>query len=181
MRIGVIITNNSEDIETVVPIDLWRRAQIQIDTISITNDLKINLANSITIIANYLLNDVDLNKYDGFYFPGGKGVFTINYEDCKKLIDHIKNNIDHLIILAICAAPGKLADLGILTNEKATGYPQTCDGIKNFINQKIVYDKNFLTADGPGTTIEFALAAIKYFINETKYQQIANEILYGKK
>lgn len=69
-------------------------------------------------------------------------------------------------IAAICAAPALvLGPLGILKDEEATGYPFLKDDfIKRggrYSESSVVVGDRLITSQGPGTTLDFALALVR--------------------
>ncbi|MCF0237229.1 MAG: DJ-1/PfpI family protein [Sphaerochaetaceae bacterium] len=74
-------------------------------------------------------------------------------------------------------------EIGMLNNAKATCYPGYEKSFKkNYIKDRsVVVDKNFITADGPASAIEFALTAVAHLGSRTKAEETAKEILYKGK
>jgi 4-methyl-5(b-hydroxyethyl)-thiazole monophosphate biosynthesis len=112
MKIAVLVAPGSEDIETIVPIDLWRRAEISVTVISILPNKEIILSNNTRIITNTTLADEKLEEYDAFFLPGGAGIKYLDDEHASKFITYAKTNSknDKIMFFAICAATSKLAE-----------------------------------------------------------------------
>ena len=73
VRVAVIVANKSEDIETIVPVDIWRRAGIIVKLISIEKKKSLILSNGMKISCDDILAKENLSKYNAIYLPGGLG------------------------------------------------------------------------------------------------------------
>ena len=72
----IILVDNFEDVEALCTIDILRRSDIVIDTVSLDKK-EITTQSNNKIMVQYLLNEVDVNSYDFLVLPGGKAVFNI--------------------------------------------------------------------------------------------------------
>lgn len=180
LRIAIVVANKIEEMELIVPADLWRRAGIDVQIISVEKKKNIILQNGIKISCDDILAKENLTKYNAIYLPGGKGAEEYKLENCQKLITHLEKVVSNqsLYILSICSAPAILADLGLLANVKATCYPGYEDRIKNYVDADVVCDKNFITARGPAQAIEFALTVIEKLLSKDVAKEMAKKILY---
>lgn len=177
MKIAIIVTNNTEDIEAIVPYDVWQRAGLNPQYISVLNSTTIKCANQTTIVANNILDKTNLNEFDGIYFPGGMGVYTINNAN---LLNFVKSNFNKKIILSLCAATDHLVKKKLIPLDyKATGYPGTTDSFKNqYVDNDIVEDRNFISGQGPGCAFKLAFALVKKILGPAKAQQLAKSMIY---
>jgi putative intracellular protease/amidase len=107
INIAIFVAPNSEDIETIVPIDLLRQAKLNIKVISLDKSKTLKLANGTQIICDSLINNEVLTKYNVFVFPGGSGILQVNN---KKLSDFCYANANNkkYLFCANCVAPTKL-------------------------------------------------------------------------
>lgn len=178
--IAVIVANKCEEMEVIVPIDIWRRAGISVQVISIEKKKSLILQNGVHISCDDILAKENLSKYSAIYLPGGKGCYDfLDPAKCSKLIAFLKKIANTKTnIFACCAAPSVLAQLGIIDNVKVTCYPGCQAGIKHLSNDDIVIDKNFITAKASGPTIDFALTIVKKLISPAKAKEIAKQICY---
>ena len=82
-------------------------------------------------------------------------------------------------ILANCAAPAVvLNQLGLIDKVKVTCYPGYEKQVKNYVNQDVVVDKNYITSRAAGCSIDFALTVVKKLISPAKAKEVAKEICY---
>ena len=164
MKIAVIFANGTEEIEGITPVDVLRRADVTCDIVSVSGEPV--GSHGISIKADLLSNQLDMNNYDGIVIPGGMpgAVNIANDEHVKKAL--IKANKEEKMIASICASPAVvLAPLGILNGRKATCFPASdfVDELgKSYTGKNVEIDGHVITANGPKSAMEFALEICKY-------------------
>jgi len=175
MRLIVPLAEGFEEIEAISIIDVLRRANIKVDVVGVEDEI-VSGRNEVKILCDKIISDVKPEDYDGIVLPGGNPGYK-NLESNQQVINIIKalNNKGKLVA-AICASPTILEKIGILEDKKATCNPGMKDKIKNFVDEKVVVDKNVITSQGPGTAIEFALEIVR-FINPNVYDQLKKDLL----
>jgi 4-methyl-5(b-hydroxyethyl)-thiazole monophosphate biosynthesis len=175
MRLIVPLAEGFEEIEAITVIDVLRRANIKVDVVGIEDEIVAG-RNGVKILCDKIITDVKPDDYDGIVLPGGNPGYK-NLENSQHVINFIKayNNRGKLIA-AICASPTILEKIGVLEGKKATCYPTMKDKLKNYVDEKVVVDKNVITSQGPGTAIEFALEIVRFF-NPSVYDQLKKDLL----
>ena len=177
----IILTDCFEDVEALCTIDILRRSNIQIDTVSLDNKNVITQSNN-KIETQYLLNELDIDDYDFLVLPGGKAVFNVLDKDLRidVLIDDFYQK--GKLICAICAAPRLIAKRGYFNNLKFTIFPGCLDGevLGKKLTKGVVVEKQFITAKSMYYTSEFALQIIKK-LQGSKQMQIIKKQIQGKK
>ena len=175
MRLIVPLAEGFEEIEAVAIIDVLRRANIKVDVVGIDDEI-VSGRNGIKILCDKIITDVRPEDYDGIVLPGGNPGYK-NLENNQQVINFIKAFENRgKLIAAICASPTILEKIGVLEGKKATCYPTMKDKIKNFVDERVVVDKNIITSQGPGTAIEFALEIVRFF-NPSAYEQLKKDLL----
>ena len=156
----VLLANGFEELEALTPVDVLRRNNIDVRTVSITNEKLITGTHGIQVATDLIASDVPLTDIDMLILPGGMpGVKNLDASPITKIfIDATLKNGGHLA--AICAAPIIFGKHGMLTNIKATCFP----GFECEMFNAILSDKNVVT-DGVFTTAKDYLAAVP-FANE---------------
>ena len=179
MKILELLADGNETIELLTVVDYLRRAEIEIDMVSTTGDINLITSHGIKYQADYLLEDINPDDYDGVYIPGGtKGAESLR--DNEKVIEIIKNfNKEGKLIAAICAGPIVLDRAGILADKKATSFPTIKEDLKNvgeYIDDEIVVtDGNITTSRGAAVTNYLALRLIEII----KGSVAKEEVKYG--
>lgn len=155
----VFLADGFEDIEALAPIDILRRANVDVRTVSVTGAQVVS-AHKVTFIPDISVNEISLDgNVDMIVLPGGMPG-TLNLEADGK----VQQTIDFCaangkFIAAICAAPSILGHKGLLKGRNATCFP----GFeKDLVGAKtsgdfVCVDGNFITAKGAGVCIEFGL------------------------
>jgi protein deglycase len=169
-----------EEIEAVTIIDILRRAQMNIFSVSLSGDLLVTGAHEITFQADLLYPEVEIQKAAMLILPGGMpGTDNLNaHGGLKKAItDHFESGKP---IAAICAAPLILGQLGLLKGLKATCYPGYENQLTGAIlsDQSIVEDGLLITGNGPGAAARFAFQIIRTYKNAELAEQLSNGMMY---
>ena len=156
----VFLADGFEEIEALGTVDILRRSELDVKTVSITDSHEVCGAHKIKVLADIKLNDIDESNLDAIVLPGGLPGAD-NLENCKLVTDLcIRASGEGKILAAICAAPKVFGVLGLLDGVKATcyhGFEARLFSAK-LSRKRVVCDKNFITAKGAGVTHEFAQA-----------------------
>lgn len=179
-KIGIFMANGCEEIEGLTVVDIVRRAGIEIETISITDENKVTSSHKITFETDTTKDKADFASYDGIVLPGGMpGTTNLGADETvNKVIREFAQ--DGKLVCAVCAAPSVLGLAGILDGKKATCYPGYEDKLigATFTEEKVVVDGNVITSRGLGTTIPFALEIVRYFSGDEVADTIAQKIIW---
>ena len=155
----LFLDNGFEEIEALTTIDLLRRANIAVTTVSITSNPLVLGAHNIAVEADGLIERIDFSDAEMLILPGGQ----TKLGECSALRDLlIEHNKADKLIAAICAAPAVLGKLGILKDKQATCYPGFQDALgESYVGGLVVESKNVITAKGPGLSSDFAFCIIE--------------------
>ena len=162
--VNVYLAEGFEEVEAISVIDMLRRAEIQVTTISIDKKL-VKGAHNIIVEADMVLGQE--NESDMIFLPGGMPGVT-NLFKCEALKDIVvKQNSEGKFIAAICAAPMILGQLGLLEGKNAVSYPGFEKYLKggNVLFDNVCRDGNIITSRGAGTALEFSYELIKILKN----------------
>ena len=169
-----------EIVEATLPIDIMRRAGIDVQTVSITPFNEVEASNGVVIVADLLLEDTNLLDGDMIYLPGGMPGAT-NLSDCDPLNDYIMEyNAEGKWLAAICAAPLVFGRLGLLKGKNATCYPGFEPELKGAtpLKQTVVRDKNIITGCGPGAGFAIGHQIVSVLINENTADTILKQMMF---
>lgn len=178
-KVNIFLQDKFETIEALAVADVLRRAEINVETISLEESLQVKSAQGITVLADRMYEGYDFSQTDLYFLPGGPG--TISYMDKQEFLELIKRSYsDGKWIAAICAAPSILGNLGILEGKKATCFP----GFEKYmrgaqiVDEKVVKDNNVITSRGMGTSIDLGLELVKVLISSDKAIEIGKSAQY---
>jgi 4-methyl-5(b-hydroxyethyl)-thiazole monophosphate biosynthesis len=157
-----------EETEAVTIIDVLRRANLNVTTVSITGSLKVTGAHNIAIEADQLYDEADYPHASMIVLPGGMPG-TTNLLNHSGLTGQLKLfNGENRYIAAICAAPMILGSLGFLEGKNAVCYP----GFESKLTGATVLfspfavDGNLITGRGVGTALDFSLEIVRILKGE---------------
>lgn len=182
-KVYIFLADGYEEIEGLTVVDLLRRANIDIQMVSITGDLLVTGSHQITSKADLLFEQSDYSDADMLVLPGGM-------PGTRNLLEHV--GLDSLLrkfhsegkrLSAICAAPSILGSKGILQDKNAISYPgfeKELIGAK-VVDEAVVIDGNVITSKGLGTAIDFSLAIIECLAGKAEAVNIAKAIQFEHK
>lgn len=176
----VFLANGFEEIEALVFTDILRRADIEVNTVSVNDDNIVKGSHGISVVADINVTDVITDLIDAVVLPGGIPG-TLNLQACdkvNKLIDYAVKN--EKFVGAICAAPLILGERELLKNKKATCYPGFEERLIGACatGERVVKDGIFITSKGAGTVQDFAHCFIKIFKGEEVADNVISSMQY---
>lgn len=163
MLVYLHLAEGFEEIEAISVVDVLRRADIEVMTVSITGRKEVTGAHKITVEADLLFEEADYESAEMIILPGGMPG-TINLEKHEglkeKILQYHKNG---KWLAAICAAPSIFGKLGILEGKMATSYPGFEKDLKGAecSEEPVVAAEKIITSRGPGTALSFGLELVK--------------------
>lgn len=176
----IFLANGFEEVEALTVVDLFRRAGMEIATVSIEAEKIVESSHRVRVEADFLLPEVKGTMADVLILPGGMPG-TTNLQECEALMEMILGlHASGAYIAAICAAPSVLAGLGLLDGKKATSYPSFEDKLSmaDYQYDSVVVDGQIITSRGMGTAIEFGLKLIELLEGSQKAGEVAKSIVY---
>lgn len=180
-KVALFIENGSEELELIAPLDVMRRANLEVDLISANNEDFITSSHNVKIIADKKINEVNnILDYDAIVIPGGMPGSTL-LRDNKKIIEFYQTMYNSgKLVAAICAAPIVLSAAGITDDKEVTSYPGFDKEInnKNYNSDKaVVIDKNVITAQGPAVAILFGYEIVNYLLQDNTAEDVKQAML----
>ncbi len=176
----VFLADGFEEIEALSVVDILRRGEIGVKTVSITDNKTVMGAHSIPVIADIYFSEIS-DDIELIVLPGGMPG-TTNLLKCDNLCTLISDeNKKGTLISAICAAPMILGNLGILKGKTATCYPsfeKYLDGA-TIGDKSVCIDGNIITSRGPGTASEFAFAITEVLKGKETKDKLCGDMLYA--
>lgn len=172
----VLLANGFEEIEALAPVDLLRRAGLDVKTVGVSGSF-VEGAHGIRVECDALPDDIDLKRVTMAIFPGGMpGATNLDASPfTDEVIKAVTENGGHLA--AICAAPLVFGRRGLLRGRAATCYPGFEGELTgaSITDAPVVTDGNITTARGMGVATEFGLELISL----TRGKDVADKISHG--
>ena len=177
-KVYVFLADGFEDVEALIPIDVWRRGGVDVTTVSISDFPLVNSAHGVNVEADIMFEQGEFDDADLIFLPGGmpgasnlfahKGV-------CKAVVDQFAAGKK---VAAICASPAVvLAPLGILEGKRATCYPGfesvLAENNATYTGDLFTVDGNVTTGEGPAAAFPFAYELLSQLVNKQTADQIA--------
>lgn len=178
----LFLADGFEETEALATVDLLRRAGVKVEMVSINETVAVKGAHDIEVAADRVLGEEDMSDAKMLICPGGMpgaANLAANAKVCELLsAQHQRGGK----VAAICAAPAVvLAPLGIVDGYDATCYPGFEEGLTAggayHKNQRVVVDRDVITANGPSSVIPFALSIIEALKGQDAADQVAAGIL----
>ena len=181
MNTAIFFADGFEEIEGLTVVDMFRRAGISIQTVSISDSLTVTGSHDIKVQADCLLKDFDFNTVEMLILPGGMpGTVHLGEDDTvSQVIREFAK--EGKLVAAICAAPSVLGQAGILNGKKAAchpGFEEKLTGAEVFFSP-VVCDGNVITSRGMGTAVPFGLAVARYFTDDATIEHVKAGLVYA--
>ncbi|MBR3785214.1 MAG: DJ-1/PfpI family protein [Firmicutes bacterium] len=176
----IFLAHGFEEIEALTTVDLLRRADIQVKSVSIMEEKLVYGAHGIGVEADILFKEADFKRCAMLVFPGGMPG-TTNLCNHRELTEEIRQfYTSGRPLAAICAAPMVLAKAGLFDGHEATIYPGMEEELVGAVPApgNVVKSGQLITSKGPGTAMDFALALIAELKGEETAAEIREDLVY---
>lgn len=175
--IFIFLTTGFEEIEALATIDVLRRAEFDVKSVSLTDSKQVMSSHQVIVTADLMFDQVDFSQAEMLVLPGGTTKFN-EHENVKKELLAFASKGER--VAAICASPMVPGGLGLLRGKNATcysGFEKYLDGANLQIDKAVVVDGNITTGRGPGLTIDFALNLVEQLGGKEKRDAVAAGLL----
>ncbi len=173
-----ILAAGFEEIETVTPIDLLRRAGAEVTTAALGDGIHVTGRSGITLHADTTLAAITAaaRDFDCVFLPGGPGVKHLRDDPRVRAIVLRQHAAQHWLA-AICAAPTVLNDAGVLAGRRFTGHFSVAAELPSLLaGERVVADGHLLTSRGAGTALDFSLLLVEKLFSAEKSLEIATSV-----
>ena len=172
----VILAEGFEEIEAFTPVDLLRRAGVEVTVASLVENRHATGRSGITAHADCALGAVQEEIFDLLFLPGGPGVKNLR-ADVRVREVVLRHHAAGRWLAAICAAPTVLHDAGLLAARRYTAHFSVADELPNILNaERVVTDGKITTSRGAGTAMEFGLHLVGLLTSPARAQEIGKAI-----
>ena len=177
--IYMLLGTGFEETEAVAPLDLLRRAGLDVMTVGINGKIVYG-SHKIGIEADIELHEMDLTDLEMIILPGGLGGVA-SVRASEEAMNALRFAWDNgKFVAAICAGPTVLADLGITSGKQATCFPGCEGGMGDAVmipEMAAVTDGRLITGTSAGCAIPFGLELIKALKGEAEAEAIKKQIV----
>lgn len=177
-RVLCLLFPGFEEIETLAPVDLLRRAGASVVLASLQGEPWVTGRCQVTVRADAALAAVEGDPFDLLLLPGGPGVKAVRADGRAAALARRFAEAGRPVA-AICAAPTVLADAGLLTGRRYTAHTSVHAELPDALpGERVVEDRQVITSRGAGTALEFGLALVRLLFGEARAREVAEAILY---
>ena len=173
----LLLADGFEEIEALTPVDVLRRAGVEIKTVGISSRVAIG-AHGIPVVCDLTTDEVSVSDAEMVILPGGMpGATNL---DSSPFVDKIIREVSERSarLAAICAAPLCLGRRGLLEGKEAICYPGFEDELlgAKISSSDVVTDGNITTAKGMGAALDFALELVSLLVSDETAERIADGV-----
>ena len=179
-KAAVLLDDGFEELEAMGPIALLRRAGVDVDLVSASNQDEVvgKFGDHFSPVIH--IDDYDFSAPDALILPGGAAYAKLEANP-KVLaqIDAYMNNPEK-IVAAICAAPTILGRLGLLKDRTYTCFSSMNEDFGgNYVdNAYVVTDGDLITGKSAAASIDFGFAIMDKLLGKDKTQEVKESIYY---
>ena len=176
----VLLGEGFEESEAIVPVDLLRRAGVEVSLAGVT-DKTVLSSHGIAVTCECTLREIDEENLTMVFLPGGLGGVEA-IQASETALGIVQRAADRgAYIAAICAAPTILARLGLLDRRQAVCYPGMEDQMLSAVVKKgspVVTDGHIITGEAAGSAFEFGLKLVEILTDAQTAQQVRQAVHY---
>jgi protein deglycase len=175
----VLLAEGVEEMEAVIAIDVLRRAGVEVVTASTGMAREVTASRGVRLIADALLKDAHPTEFNALVIPGGAGGSRRLAGDAR-VMELVRLYVKAgKLVAAVCAGPLVLEAAGVLKGVRITCHPGVRDQFPGVqvCADRVVVDGNFITSQGPGTSMEFALAIARRLVGEEVAANVAEGLV----
>lgn len=179
--IYIFLADGFEEVEALCPLDILRRAGLEVTTVGVGGKDVVRGARGITVHAD--IPDVMYRDStpDMIILPGGMpGSSNL---DESRIVDSALRAASRQgkFLAAICAAPMVLGKRGYLEGKRAVcfpGFEEYLNGAEIDTQNALVRDGNIITAKGMGVAFDFGLELVRCLKGDDAAEKMKSSVFY---
>lgn len=178
-RVLVILAPGAEEMETVIVVDVLRRAGLDVTLAGLEGTAPVACSRSVKIAPDCALSAAQ-GPFEALVLPGGgpgSKALAASPAVRKLLAEQEAAGRD---VAAICAAPIALVAAGVGRGKRMTSHPAVRDEVAAFATyseERVVCDGHLITSRGPGTAFEFALKLVERLAGAKVAEEVAGPMI----
>jgi 4-methyl-5(b-hydroxyethyl)-thiazole monophosphate biosynthesis len=184
VRVLCPVADGTEDIEFAILTDVLVRGGAEVVVASVMPHRQVRLARGLTLLADALIDDLDIAPFDAVALAGGMPGAEHFHNSAKlnALVVEAKNQ--GKVYAAVCASPAVVfaANPDIIAGIRSlTGYPASHQRLRDagltVPSDVVVVDGRCITSQGPGTSFDFALKLVEVLVSPEKAAEVRKALL----
>ncbi len=171
MKVYVLLASGFETIEALTPVDIFKRAGLDVATVSIASTCDVTSSHGVAVKADAILgDDSDLADADLIVLPGGYPGYENLCRDSRVVAIARRQWESGKLLAAICGAPTVLATGGIAKGASVTCHHSVAETMRaagyKVTDERLTVDRNLVTAAGAGISLHFSLTLVAMLAND---------------
>ena len=177
----LILADGFEEIEALTPVDVLRRAGLEVKTVGISGKTAMG-AHGIPVVCDIVCDELGetLDDAEMLIFPGGMPGAD-NIDRFAGTDAYIKSVLDHGgYVAAICASPMILGKRGYLDGREAVcfpGFEEYLPESKVDLTRSVARDGQFVTSRCMGTALPFAFELVECLLGREKRDAVEKAVM----
>ena len=180
-KVYEFLANGTEEVEALIPVDVLRRADVDIKMVSTTGELTIVSSHGVKIVCDALIDDIDITDADLLMIPGGLPGSVNLCEDplVREMI--LRQYEAGKYVSAICAGPMIFGSLGISKGKRCTCYPGCEDDLVGayYTAELVTVDGNVITGEGPAAAFPYAYKLCEILCGPQTAKALQDGMMYS--
>lgn len=174
----VPLADGSEEMEAVIAIDVFRRVPWSVTSAGIRPGV-VTASRRVRLVPDAVWAEIEPAAFDILVIPGGQaGAEALSRDERVLEAVHLFMETGKWVA-AVCAGPLVLQAAGVLTGRRATCHPAVTLTQTERQEDRVVVDGRLITSQGPGTSLEFALAIVREVESPAKATELAQAMVIG--
>jgi len=179
--VAIMLADGFEEFEALAVADVLFRAGVRSDLISVTDARHVTSSHGIRVVADLMLDDVDLSAYTVLFLPGGMPG-TLGLKGTPAIQTEVLRRADaREPIAAICAAPsigGAGAPAARPPRRANPAFIQAIAAGGAIAHENpVVVDEFVTTSRGAGTALDLGLEIVRQLLGETTAQEVSRGVV----
>ena len=183
-RALVVLAPGAEEMETVIPVDVLRRAGIRTILAGLEGGGPVTCSRGVVLTPDESLEEaLEKAPFDVVALPGGAGGAEALAASPRVRELLAAQDREGRLVAAICAGPKALEAAGVIRGRAFTCHPavrEELQGAGGWISRPVVRDGNLITSQGPGTAFAWALTLVEALLGREAAEKVAGPMRIGE-
>lgn len=183
-KAAVLMADGSEDVEVVAPVDLLRRAGVEVRLLAVgghgDGGRVVTASHGIQVTCDGAWGPGAADDCDLIVLPGGmRGMERLRGDE--SVLAAVRNFWSKgKWVASICAGPLTLFAAGVMEGVRFTCYPgcQPKEAAGRWVDEPVVVDGNVVTSQGLGTAIPFGLTLAGLLAGREAMEELSRKVIW---